>query len=66
MKIDFYTLSESIKYFRLGNMISPHLLMRKYKVSYDMGKYICDTIERRFPNLWRHGKEKLEFRWKLK
>lgn len=53
MKMTPEVLREVVKYFRAGNRIGPFLLMRKYKITYEAGKHICEHIEKRFPNLWK-------------
>jgi hypothetical protein len=38
--------------------------MRKFKLSLESALEICQIIEKRFPNLWREGRE--EFNRKMK
>ena len=57
MKISPETLSQSVKYFKSTRYISTGLLMRKFKVSFEHATEISEIIKKRFPNLWREGKE---------
>ena len=58
MKINPKIQSEAIKDFKKTGLTSAIFLRRKYKISLEMAIMIRDTIEKRFPNLWREGKEK--------
>jgi len=64
MYIPTETLSKAVKLFKSNRMISTALLMRKFKISCEMAIEICEIIEKRFPNLWREGRE--EFYRKMK
>ncbi len=48
-------MSECVKFFKENKKISPFVIMRRHKLSFDMGKSICLQIEKRFPNLWRNS-----------
>lgn len=58
MKILPKTMSEAVKLFKANGVVTPALIVRKFKLEFDGAKEICSTIEKRFPNLWRDGKEK--------
>lgn len=47
-------MTECVKDFKLFGTITIPLLMRRYKISPDMGKAICEAIALRFPNLWEN------------
>lgn len=64
MNISPETLSKAIKLFKSSRIISTALLMRKFKLSLESALEICQIIEKRFPNLWREGRE--EFNRKMK
>jgi hypothetical protein len=51
------TLSQCVKLFKSTKHISTALLMRKFKLSFESALEICQIIEKRFPNIWREGRE---------
>lgn len=53
------TRTLAIRYFKAHGVVSEMLLMRKFKISYDVAKSICEYIQKRYPNLWEKGKEQL-------
>ncbi len=58
MEVNPKILSEATKDFKKSGITSTSLLMRKHKINVEMAVMIRDTIEKRFPNLWREGQEK--------
>jgi hypothetical protein len=64
MSISPETLSRAVKLFKSTRMISTSLLMRKFKLDCKAALQICELIEKRFPNLWREGRD--EFNRKMK
>jgi hypothetical protein len=65
MNIPPETLSKAVKLFKSTRMISTALLMRKFKLSFESALEICKMIEKRFPNLWREGREEFNRKMKL-
>ncbi len=58
MKIPPEIMSKCVKFFKSNGVISSAHVQMKAKVSFDVAAEICKQIEKRFPNLWREGKEK--------
>lgn len=58
MQINSKIMSEAVKYFKLNGIISSALLMRKFKIDCKAALHIRNYIEKRFPNIWRDGKER--------
>lgn len=58
MKIPPEIMSKCVKFFKINGVISNTHVQMKAKVGYETAVEICKQIEKRFPNLWRVGKEK--------
>lgn len=58
MEINKKILSEVTKDFKKTGLTSAVFIRRKHKISLEMSIMIRDTIEKRFPNLWKKGKIK--------
>lgn len=56
MKIPPTLMSQCVKDFKDQGTVTWLYLMRKYKISLDMAKVICEAIELRFPKLWENRK----------
>jgi hypothetical protein len=65
MNISPETLSKAVKLFKSTRIISTALLMRKFKLSFENALEICQIIEKRFPNLWREGREGFKRKMKI-
>lgn len=57
MKICPKMLSLAIKYFRMNGTISAAFLVKNLKLDFKTALYVCELIEKRFPNLWRDRNE---------
>lgn len=51
-------MSEVVKLFKANGVVTPALIVLKFKLEFEAANEICSTIEKRFPNLWREGKER--------
>lgn len=58
MKIPLEIMSKCVKFFKSNGVISTAHVQMKARVEYETAVEICKKIEKRFPNLWREGKEK--------
>jgi hypothetical protein len=44
---------EAIKYFKDTGIVTPHFLMRKFKIDHLYALKICLEVAEKFPNLWK-------------
>lgn len=56
--IDKKTMSEAVKHFKEHGIMTSALAMRRYKIECKAAVHLCETIKKRFPNLWREGRSK--------
>lgn len=56
--IDKKLMSNCVKCFKEHGVITPAFIVRKFKTNFQIAIEICDKIKKRFPNLWREGREK--------
>ena len=58
MKIPTEIMSKCVKFFKSNGVITHAHVQMKARVGFEVATEICKQIEKRFPNLWREGKEK--------
>jgi len=58
IKIEPKIMTEAVKYFKEHGIMTSALAMRRYKLQCKAALHLCTIIEKRFPNLWREGKER--------
>lgn len=57
MEIPPEMMSECVKYFKEHKFIARTYIQRKHKISSQLSQEICQKIEKRFPNLWKNGRD---------
>jgi hypothetical protein len=58
MIVSSKTMSGCVKYFKENRIISTGYIIRKYKLSFEMAQEVSNIIAKRYPNIWREGREK--------
>ncbi len=51
-------MSKCVKFFKESHFISTANVQMKARVDFDTAVEICNQIKKRFPNLWREGRER--------
>ena len=51
-------MSKCVKFFKLNGIISTTHIQMKARVDFERALIIRDQIQKRFPNLWREGRER--------
>lgn len=60
--INKQVMKDAVKYFREHGIISSGIVQRKFKITGNAAVELCKSIEKRFPNLWREGRERMNIR----
>lgn len=57
MKIPSKIMGQAIRDFKEFGTLTCPLVMRRLKVDFETAKIICETIAKRYPNLWKNREE---------
>lgn len=63
MKIPPKLMSAAVKDFKQFGTLTYPLLIRRLKVDLDTAIAICETIAKRYPNLWKNREVNREKKW---